>query len=221
MPGVLAGSILVEETEQAYGAEMNARWNYWEQAGGYWAGSILFGGRVLSVDERLNTTDFSQVLGAAGNSISMAENFSAHNYFYGPQIGAAYSWSLGPVAVDVVGKVALGVDYENLSQTGGTRLVPPIGPVTSTNAALLVRPSNAGSFHHYEFAVAPELLVNAGYAITDNIRVGGGYDFLYLSRLLRPGGQIDPVVGPTQPAVLLGQSSWWMQGFSASLEFSF
>ncbi len=75
------------------------------------------------------------------------------------------------------------------------------------------------------------------YRITDGLRVFAGYDFLYLSNVLRPGEQIDrginfsqtvqsviagnAVASGTRPAAMLVGSDFWAQGLHLGLELRY
>jgi hypothetical protein len=49
-----------------------------------------------------------------------------------------------------------------------------------------------------------------------------GYDFIYLSSVLRPGNQIDNTYdGVTHPLVPMKTSGYWTQGLNLGLQFSF
>ena len=86
------------------------------------------------------------------------------------------------------------------------------------------------------FAVVPELGINVGYQINPLWRVFVGYNFLYLSDVVRPGNQIDRVVnttqlpsvlgpgmlvGPARPTFVMKGTDFWAQGLSVGLEFRY
>jgi hypothetical protein len=96
----------------------------------------------------------------------------------------------------------------------------------------LAQPTNIGHFTQTRFAVVPQFGINVGYKINDNWRVFVGYDFLYWSKVARPGDQIDRVVNTTQvaggtlvgearPRFLFQDTHYWAQGFSGGLEFRY
>ena len=51
--------------------------------------------------------------------------------------------------------------------------------------------TNIGTHSINRFAIAPEFGFKIGYDITDNLRIFAGYNFLYMSSVVRPGNQID------------------------------
>jgi hypothetical protein len=83
--------------------------------------------------------------------------------------------------------------------------------------------------------VIPEARLQVGYDVTRRLRATVGYDFLYVSDVLRPGNQIDANVNanqsglfgtgtiqsPALPAPLLQRSDYWAQGITFGLEFRF
>jgi hypothetical protein len=86
-------------------------------------------------------------------------------------------------------------------------------------------------------AIVPEVGLNIGYQATRSIRAYVGYDFLYLSNVLRPGNQIDRSINTSQtvqsaiagnspapgerPAVPLSGSEFWAQGIHFGLGLSY
>ena len=117
---------------------------------------------------------------------------------------------------------------------GATFLDLPTGIVQRQPGGLLALPgSNIGRFSKDRFAVVPEVGLNLGYQVTESVRAFVGYDFLYLSDVVRAGNQIDtrvntnqlqrPMVagGPTAPAFTFNGSDFWAQGLNFGLEFRY
>ncbi len=235
VPNVMSGRITIQQPQDFYGADLTFHSNYW------WSDTVssaylVAGLRFLELDERLLIDESAQDLpglGAAGNSYALKERFSTFNRFYGGVVGLEYIWYVGPLFLKAQGRVGLGYNQELLGIAGSTQVTDASGNVTTAaNRALLVQPSNAGSFHNNVFAAEPEVHLTAAYDITKNIRVGAGYDLIYLTNVLRPGQQVDPTiniqalqpfdqVGPARPGVFLNQSTFWAQGVNFTLEFSF
>jgi len=206
--------------------------------------SFLAGFRYLQLDEGLDIAESSQINPAlpagsplfGGSTISIADQFDTHNYFYGGQIGAKAEFCWGRAFVDVQGKVALGVTHEVVDIQGSTAITTPGGPTVVIPAGFLASGSNSGQFSRDAFAVVPEVGVNLGYQVTNNFRAFVGYTFLYCSSVVRPGDQVDvglsgtqiptdsrfnPQGGPQRPAVLLQDTDFWAQGINFGLEFRY
>lgn len=208
----------------------------------YWV-SFLGGFRYLQLDEGIGITESSAVNPAlpagaplfGGSTISIADQFDTHNYFYGPQVGAKAEFCWRRLFVDVLGTVALGDSHEVVDIHGTTAIASPTG-TTVVPAGFLASGSNSGDFSRDRFAVVPEVGINVGCQICKNLRAFVGYSFIYWSSVVRPGDQIDtglsgtqiptdtrysPGTGPASPAVVLKSTDFWAQGVSFGLEFRY
>jgi hypothetical protein len=94
------------------------------------------------------------------------------------------------------------------------------------------QPSNIGTFTQNKFALIPQIDVKVGYQILPALRATVGYNFTYISNVIRPGDQVDlnvnssqfaglPLVGPADPAVLMDTTSIWLQGFTLGADLRF
>ena len=97
---------------------------------------------------------------------------------------------------------------------------------------LLAQPTNIGSFTQNHFALIPSVDLKVGYHLTPGFRLTVGYNFTYVTRVLRPVAQVDtkvntsqvagqPLVGPANPSVLFNQGSLWLQGVTAGFDLAF
>jgi hypothetical protein len=169
---------------------------------------------------------------APGTQITAADHFSTLNEFHGGEIGLHAQVFLERWTLDLLGKVAVGNLYRNVTIAGtSTVSVPGVDPVNS-QGGLLALPSNIGSFFSNECVLAPELDLNLGWDITTWCRVRFGYTLLVLTGVARAGDQIDlhvnpnmvaPVVpgGPNQPQFSLSTTNLWVQAVNVGLEFRY
>ena len=78
--------------------------------------------------------------------------------------------------------------------------------------------------------MVPELGATLGYLLTAHLRATVGYTFMYVSRVARPGDQIDldlnpsllppeaePFTGPLRPAFAVRDTDFWAQGLRWAL----
>ncbi len=101
---------------------------------------------------------------------------------------------------------------------------------------LLALNSNIGRFHKDHFSFVPEIGMNVGYQLNDNIRVFAGYNFLYWTGVLRPGDQIDRALDVTRipnfpvaaapvsglhPSVPFKTTDFWATGVNVGIEFRY
>jgi len=173
--------------------------------------------------------------GLAGNQFVATDKFKTTNQFYGGVIGAEGSYFTGPWMVTLSASVAVGVNHQTIEIEGSQVIRTPAGTTTTVPGGLLALPgANIGKFTNNEFSVVPQLGVNVGYQITENIQIFAGYTCLYWTNVVRPGSQIDPVLdvnripnfgtAPTattvRPIVPFHQTDFWAQGISIGVAFS-
>lgn len=163
--------------------------------------------------------------------ILQTDSFQTTNIFNGGEIGAGVElkrnrWSLGAES-----RLAMGNMNQKVVISGMT------AAVYDTFAAgflggLLAQPTNMGTFTQNKFALIPSVDVKLGYQAFPCLRLTVGYNFTYVSSVVRPGGQVDlnvnssqfagqPLVGPADPAVLMNTTSIWLQGITMGGELTF
>jgi hypothetical protein len=172
---------------------------------------LLIGYRYLDVSEDLTVAEsFTRIpgsdltIGSPAVSGVVFDKFRTENHFHGGQIGLAGSRQFGRWSLDARGTVAFGTVFQSADISGGQRLTLPDGTVTTAQGGLLAAPgANIGHWTQSRFAVVPEVGVNLGYQVTSHLKVFVGYNFLYLSSAIRPGGAIDPFVDAARVPNLL------------------
>jgi hypothetical protein len=210
---------------------------------------VLVGGRFADLSERLTFATASAGLSDPNTDLILntVDQFDTQNTFYGWQVGARAGWALGNFEVNASATLALGDMFEraNLNGFAVTNFLnaPAGGPFTGVptqvvpGAGIFVQPSNLGRFSRDRIAVAPEVRVTLGYRLTGGLRLVAGYDFFYLSDVLRPGNQIDRGINFSQtlqsviagnaaatgsrPAATPVGSDFWAQGLHIGLELRY
>jgi hypothetical protein len=233
-PGIDTGNVGVNSNTQFWGLDINAMYNLVRSNN--WSVTLLGGFRYLQLDEWLNITansslftnttftdNMGNILANAppGSTVTVVDQFGTHNEFYGGQIGAKFQYMWNRWSFNGTGTLAIGATHESVNINGYTNVYPVNGPpvplVGGNYASLQI-----GHYAQDRFAVAPEFRLNVGYQFTPFIRGTIGYDFTYLSSVLRPGNQIDNTYdGITHPLVPMKTSSFWSQGLNLGMQFSF
>jgi hypothetical protein len=239
-PGVATGSVSVNSNSQLWGIEANLRCNVFcccDQR------LDLFGGfRYLNLQESITIVEDIQGLASApppftNQHAQVFDRFATNNSFYGGQVGADYEYRMGRWFLDLKGKLAIGGTATKVSISGGQTFFNPDGSVRATQqGGLLALNSNIGTFHKGQFSFVPEVGLNVGYQVTDNLRVFAGYNFLYWTGVMRPGDQIDRNLDVTRipnfpvaatplsqphPAVPFHTTDFWAQGINVGIEFRY
>jgi hypothetical protein len=239
-----SGTLRIDAPTQFWGAEANLRRTVC--CGCNYKLDVLVGYRYLNLSEGLHITEdiLNQrtvnirpgLVVNPGDRIVVTDRFDTRNTFHGGQVGAIGEWQRGRWFFGGTVKVAMGNMHQVIDIHGGTSITPAGGGApTNFNAGLLALGSNSGTFTRDTFAVAPEVSLKVGYQLTNNIRAYVGYNFLYISSVVRPGDQIDRVLdvnqippfsagappAPARPLVPFHTTDFWAQGLVAGLEFRY
>lgn len=241
-PGLASGGVAVNLQNSLWGAEVNYRRNLL----GCDCSRLdaIVGYRYLNFKESLTITEVGLLTNPTppaplltGTAAAAFDEFRAENNFHGGQIGLAGEIRRGRWSIDGRASVAFGTVFQSADITGGQlQLLPGAAAPTAFSGGLLALPgANIGNHSQAKFAVLPEAGVNFGYHITPNWRVFVGYNFLYVSNVLRPAGMINPNVdaaripnfapgvaplpGPGQPVPVFRTTDFFAQGISFGMQF--
>lgn len=172
-----------------------------------------------------------------------SDKFDVRNNFYGGQIGLKCKYFFDKFYVKATGKVAFGAMCEELKikghlLTNDFNNPPFTGTAEIFPGGYLAFPTNQGKHTKTMFAIMPEVDVSLGYKILDCLDLEVGYTFFYVNKMMRATNQIDrninstqaPAItaifpttleGPATPEALLKTTSFWAQGLTVGLDFSF
>ncbi len=218
-----------------WGAEANGVVNLYSNRRLHLTGLVGF--RYIDLLENLSISE--GVIDPAANGIAVAvDGFGTRNQFYAGQIGARAELIQGRWTLDTSVKVAFGSMHQVSNIAGSTTVTNGAfgNPTGTTAGGLFAEPSNIGATSRNVFAVAPEVTFQVGYDLTPRLRSFAGYNFIYMSSVLRPGNQMDRNVNPSQnaflvpPGTLTGPAApvpffrsadFWAQGFNFGLEFRY
>lgn len=242
-PNQGAGSITASSSSRFWGGEGDGVCRMYQSCGCRIDGLVGF--RYFAVDENLNVGSHTQLLNGttvpfsfgsvtAPTVVETADHFGTLSQFYGGQVGVNAVAQKGRYYLGGTFKLAMGATYEIVNQTGLSRTIDAAGAVRESPAGLLVLQSNYRHQSVTRFAVLPELGVKVGCDVTQHLGLWVGYDFLYLSSVIRPGDQIDRTVDttglpvssgftntPTRPRVQLNSTDYWAQGVSFGLSLKY
>jgi hypothetical protein len=224
-PGVVAGTFNVNSNSYLWGAEFNVRRKLWCGCCGYV--DLLGGYRFFQLQDGLNISDVeTPLIGPPGQpSFLVNDSFFTRNTFNGGQLGIDAQWNFWRHwFFGATTKVAIGDIHQTISINGST------SGAANLPFGVLALPSNIGTFSRDRFGVLPSGTFKVGYYFTPRWRVWVGYDFMYLSSVVRASEQIDLTlnhnllpggtgVGPARPAVPFNTQGFWAQGVTFGLEY--
>lgn len=190
----------------------------------------------FNLAEGLNLND-TLVDTTLNGTVSVMDNFKASNQFYGLQFGARSDITIQNFTLGLLGTLALGENRQNLEITGNTNVANGAFEMTSSNAGLFAEPSNIGNYKDHPFTLLPKVQMRLGYNLAPDMNIFFGYNFLYLSDVIRPGEQLQhninitqqPTLGPSGgvltgaalPTLNMTHTHIWMQAFSMGFKFEY
>jgi hypothetical protein len=243
--GPFAGGVAVRTESQLWGIDQNVLHAFCWSPCFHLVG--LTGFRYLDLNDSVTILTRKNALGSSaalflGNSYPApaleltSDHFRGRNQFFGGQMGLQAEWFFNRFFLGLTGKLALGQTDEVTNVLGISTMQPQNARPLTASGGLFALPGNSGRFRNRDFGVVPEVQVQGGVQLAPWCRVTIGYDFLYWSRVLRPGEQIDLTVDsrqvPTDPAFKAGttagpprplanRTDFWAQGLTLGLAFSY
>ena len=232
--GIITGGISIQNTLQLWGSGFSGVFNLYRNDS--WEISGVAGFRYLDLSEDFSLTcDIEGVSGPYEGQFGIVwDRFETRNQFYGGNLGLRARYKEGPLGVEITGLVAPGLNHQVQTISGGFTSANFSAPMDAGPEGVFAQPSNKGRYAYDEFCVVPELQFKISYALTSWLRASFGYDFMYMSNVIRPTDQIDrnlpkgqtfnqadPTVSTTSPSVLHNATDFFAQGVSFGLEFSF
>ncbi len=242
-PGLAVGAANVNMDTSLWGAEMNVR--------RYIASTCcarldwLAGFRYMELNDDLKITE--SFIRSPGSAMTpgvpnilygtVQDQIRTENQFYGGQVGLVGEIRRGRWFANARGTVGIGTVFQTVEIGGSQSLMFDTGPAAAAGGLLALPGANIGRFSQHKFAVMPEIGLQVGYHVTQHVRLAVGYNFLYLSSVLRPGDQIDPgldvtripnfplnpspaPLGVVRPNVPMKETDFFAQGISFSIQFT-
>lgn len=204
-----SGFFNINLSSQFQGAEINAFYELQTQS--QYALEWIWGLRWFQLEESLkfeiNTTTVPNSP-EPFNSSQFLDRFQMTNNFVAGQIGIKGGFHLNRWRLEGMIKGALGASIEEMKIRGssntltGTVWFLTAGTGNETLAGgIFTQPSNTGALRKTPFAYSFETRVNSLLEITKNWTIDIGYTFLWISKVFRPGNQIDRNINSTRTAL--------------------
>jgi hypothetical protein len=172
----------------------------------------------------------------APGSILITDRFTTTNLFNGTTVGFRNEIRYGMFSLEAIGKIGLGDMHQILEISGSTNTVSGTGATGAAYGGLYANASNIGRYSHDDFAVIPEVQANFGINLTRSLTAYFGYNFMYMTHVIRPGGQMNPVIDGTSVPLsstygvsglnpgfrsVFNQTDYWLMGANFGLSFKY
>jgi len=238
-PGLAVGAVSVINNTQLWGADINLRRAF--LCGNCAKLDLLLGYKYMRLTDDITITESFRRTGAVGPPDalfgSVSDRFETQNNFHGVNMGVAGEVRRGRWFLEGRATVALGTVFQTLTISGNQQIQFADGPRSAAGGLLALPGGNIGTYHQNQFAVVPEIGMKVGMNITNNLRLGVGYNFLYLSNVLRAGDTIDtgldvtripnfpvpgnpPPLASPRPLPQLRTTDIFAQGVSFSVQYT-
>ena len=193
--------------------------------------NFIGGFRYLQITEQLDLQQFSEN-DAVNVSAHSYDKFGTHNNFFGGQMGGRWAFDRGRFFGSITGKIAFGAMNESVNIAGGTIVNTPTR-ILNANGGVLAQTTNIGTYSRLATAFIPEATATIGYRFAPWAAGFVGYNFMYVSEVVRPGKQIDPMVNPanfpfsggsataSHPSFQMRGESLWLQGINFGLKLQY
>ena len=237
-PGFITGSATLKVINHMQGVELNALMPF--SCGCGFDLSFLAGLRYWNFFEKLQFSTSSLIIDTPTAVFITEDKFYAQNNFYGGQVGLELNYTCNCFFFNFKGKVALGTMCEDAIIKGNldTNLNDGLTTVQTFTGGIFALPTNIGHHKRSHFCAIPAADVKLGYQLTDCISFQLGYMFLYVSNVMRAATEIDRNINPTQSVAITGTpflkpmgkqspkarlkpGSFWAQGLTAGVSYTF
>ena len=197
-PGLFSGNAKLKVSNSMQGAELYSLTHLPYLRG--WSMNIFGGFRYLNFNEKLQFQTESLFINPGLNDVfSTSDRFSVDNNFYGGSLGATALFKCQNILFSLKAKVGAGAIYQSTKVRGSFEINNYTGftNVQVFDGGYFALPSNSGTKRRPKFSVLPEVEINVGYEIIENLALNVGYNFLYVTNVLRAARQMDRHINPT------------------------
>ena len=127
--------------------------------------------------------------------VQVTDRLTVFNRFNGGNVGLRAEVRRGMWSVTATGKIAVGNMESRVDVDGRTEFVDRArGTAGGAFGGLFANAGTIGSYSTDTFAVIPEGTINVGIALTRSLTGFIGYNYLYVSDVVRPGSLVGPTV---------------------------
>lgn len=171
------------------------------------------------------------------SSLDIADRFVTTNKFNGGNLGFKAEARYGMFTFSTRAMVGIGQMHETLRIRGVTSFQnTDNGRSGFAYGGLYANASNIGTYTNDEFCIIPDLNATVGINLTKSLSMYVGYNVIYISKSIRPGNQLNPVIDASTvpfsqtygaagsiPGVMkpMIQQEYWLQGASFGFAFKY
>jgi hypothetical protein len=201
---------------------------------------LILGYRYVGVFDEVSFEQDSTALAAQpglpfATRTQVLDRFNTENHFNGAVFGFGGERRSGVWFLAGRTTIAFGGVKQVVITDGRTVITPATGVPQISFQGLYAQESNIGTRERTWFAILPEVSLRLGVQFSESTRFYFGYNWMYLSSVVRAGNQVDTRVNtdflPGGPDVVFGpqlprlhrprKTDFWMQGLNFGMEMRF
>jgi hypothetical protein len=199
IPGLVTGGSAAVGSTKIWGVESDITLPFAIDHGSHlFYGTFLVGARYLDLTDRVRVTNALHLVADPSAFAVGASQFSTHNRFAGPQVGATLGVRRRIWSLEYTTKLAAGLTHQLRNIEGSPLLNYSVFSPLLVPGPLLALPSNVGRETAQRVTLVPEVAIKSSLALNSWCSVSLGYSLIYWNKVLCPGDQMSPLVNVGQ-----------------------
>ncbi|MBM4005796.1 MAG: hypothetical protein FJ295_21340, partial [Planctomycetes bacterium] len=142
------------------------------------------------IDDGLTLNVISQ---QGATMVHFRDLFDARNEFHGGSFGFMGEYGSGPWTMSFLAKLSVGRTFQEV-RIDGENVTDVAGAAVTATGGIFAQNTNIGTYFRHDTAYVPELALTANRRINDHLDFTLGYSFLYWSKVVLAGDQIDTTI---------------------------
>jgi hypothetical protein len=234
VPGLVTGGSMAIGSTKIWGIQSDITMPFAVDRGdSTFFGKFLVGGRYLDLTDRVRVTNALHLVADPSAFAIGADQFSTHNKFGGPQVGATLGLRRGNWSLEYTTKLAAGLTHQIRNIEGSPLLSYSVLSPLLVPGPLLALPSNIGREAAHRVTLVPEISIKSRWALNSWCSLSLGYSLLYWNKVLCPGDQMSPLVnvgqvpfhspvaGALDPKPVFAHTDYFAQGLDFGIQFRY
>lgn len=231
-PNSLNGSATINTSSQLYGfnVEMERMFYADRFTRIYW----IYGFNSFSLSESLRISNTAIDIDATSptfnHTFNNTDTFRTSNQMNGLSLGFRSKRRIAAFQLDTMFRLTSANLQRKIFIQGSTSDTDAGGTTTTTSQGILARSTNARNFTDNTFVLAPEIGVNLGYAISQNLDFSVGYNYLMVPKVAQASRQVgrnlntnlsSPLNGAADPAFSFNNGHYGVTSLGLGVQYRY
>jgi hypothetical protein len=226
-PNMRNGAADITAGNEVYGGQVFLR--YLVDSGPNYRIDMLTGYRYNRINDDL---DMNFHTNTTTTDYYFHDNFKTRNSYNAGEVGLLGEFSCSKWTLSTLGTISFGNMAQRVTIQGENAVTSDDVTVSHQGGVFAQTYSNIGDHERNVACWAPEAGVKLSYAMTQKLSMSVGYTFLYWTRMVLAGDQIDrnvnasqmsggTLVGPAVPEFRFKDTDFWVQTIDIGLSYNY